>query len=124
MVALRSRRLERLFGARLEQVTHAQVADFVTNAVAESYDLDFKGELYGRSDKERRDLAGDVAALANTTGGVIVLGIEEDDQARDGFPRSEAAAPTRHHGFLATTSRYPTSMATVPSVAWLNWSTS
>ena len=30
----------------------------------------------------------------------------------------------RHHGLVATTSRYSTSMATLPSVAWLNWSTS
>jgi Putative DNA-binding domain len=87
MVALRSRRLERLFGTRLERLAHAQVADLVTNAVAEAYDLDFKATLYGKSDKERRDLAGDVAALANTAGGVIVLGIAEDNQAR------AAAAP-------------------------------
>ncbi len=83
MVALRSRRLERLFGARLDDdLGYAQVADLVTNTVAEAYDLDFKATLYGKSDKERRDLAGDVAALANTAGGVIVLGIAEDDQAR------------------------------------------
>jgi Schlafen, AlbA_2 len=87
MVALRSRRLDRLFRTKLERLTHVQVADLVTNAVAEAYDLDFKATLYGRSDKERRDLAGDVAALANTAGGVIVLGIAEDDQAR------AAAAP-------------------------------
>jgi Putative DNA-binding domain len=87
MVALRSRRLESLFGARLEDLKHAQVAGLVSNAVTEAYDLDFKAELYGKSDKERRDLAGDVAALANTAGGVIVLGIVEDDQAR------AAAAP-------------------------------
>jgi hypothetical protein len=82
MVALRSRRLERLFGTRLDHVTHAQVSAFVTNTVAEAYDLDFKATLYGKSDKERRDLASDVAALANTAGGVIVLGISEDSQAR------------------------------------------
>ena len=87
MVALRSRRLERLFGTRLERLAHAQVADLVTNAVEEAYDLDFKATLYGKSDKERRDLAGDVSALANTAGGVIVLGIAEDTQAR------AAAAP-------------------------------
>jgi hypothetical protein len=87
MVALRSRRLERLFGARLEHATHHQVAAFVTNTVAEAYDLDFKATLYGKSDKDRRDLAGDVAALANTAGGVIVVGIAEDSQAR------AAAAP-------------------------------
>ncbi|MFY1651120.1 helix-turn-helix domain-containing protein [Solwaraspora sp. WMMB762] len=82
MVALRSRRLERLLGGRLEEVTHAQVASLVGSLVTESYDLDFKGELYGRSDKDKRDLGGDVAAMANTAGGAILLGVVEDDQAR------------------------------------------
>jgi hypothetical protein len=82
MVALRSRRLEGIFGARLDAVSHAQVMTLVTNAVTESHDLDFKAELYGRSEKSKRDLAGDVAALANTSGGVLVLGIAEDDRAR------------------------------------------
>jgi hypothetical protein len=85
MVALRSRRLERLFGVRLEQVTHAHVAALVTNAVPEAFDLEFKAELYGRSDKAKRDLASDIAAMANTAGGVIVLGVAEDDQARANF---------------------------------------
>lgn len=82
MVALRSRRLEGIFGARLDAVSHAQVTTLVTNTVTESHDLDFKAELYGRSDKSKRDLAGDVAALANTSGGALVLGIAEDNQAR------------------------------------------
>ncbi|MER5996425.1 AlbA family DNA-binding domain-containing protein [Streptomyces viridosporus] len=82
MVALRSRRLEGIFGARLDAVSHAQVITLVTNIVTESHDLDFKAELYGRSDRSKRDLAGDVAALANTSGGVLVLGIAEDNQAR------------------------------------------
>jgi predicted HTH transcriptional regulator len=38
--------------------------------------------LYGRGDSEKRALAGDVAVLANTAGGVIVLGVAEDDHAR------------------------------------------
>ncbi|MFE0699225.1 helix-turn-helix domain-containing protein [Streptomyces sp. NPDC058872] len=82
MVALRSRRLERLFAARLDDVSHAQVAALVDNQVTEHYDLDFKRGLYGNKDSEKRDLAGDVAAMANTAGGVIVLGVDEDDQAR------------------------------------------
>ncbi|KOV97443.1 hypothetical protein ADK65_25765 [Streptomyces sp. NRRL B-1140] len=82
MVALRSRRLEGLFGARLDAVSYAQIVALKTNAVSESYDLEFKGELYGGNDKAKRDLAGDVAALANTAGGVLLLGVAEDDQAR------------------------------------------
>jgi predicted HTH transcriptional regulator len=82
MVALRSRRLEGLFGTRLDEVTYEQVVGLVTNAVTEAYDLDFKASLYGHSDGDKRDLGGDVAAMANTAGGVLVLGIDEDDHAR------------------------------------------
>ncbi|MFD6925819.1 helix-turn-helix domain-containing protein [Streptomyces sp. NPDC059944] len=82
MVALRSRRLEGLFGARLDAVTYAHIAALKANAVSEAYDLDFKKELYGGNDRAKRDLAGDVTALANTAGGVLLLGVDEDDQAR------------------------------------------
>jgi len=41
----------------------------ISNQVAESFDLDFKSEMYGTSDKDKRDAATDVAALANTAGG-------------------------------------------------------
>lgn len=47
MVALRPRRLEGLFGARLDAVSHAQVVALKTNAVSESYDLEFKGSSTG-----------------------------------------------------------------------------
>lgn len=77
-----SRRLEVLFGARLNDVDHGHIEALVTNGVTEDFDLDFKSELYGNNDAAKRDLAGDVAALANTAGGVIVLGMVEDDQAK------------------------------------------
>jgi hypothetical protein len=54
----------------------------ISNQVPEAFDLDFKSEMYGGSDRDKRDAATDVAALANTSGGLIVAGIEEDDQAR------------------------------------------
>ncbi|MFB7370327.1 helix-turn-helix domain-containing protein [Streptomyces sp. NPDC056222] len=82
MVALRSRRLERLFASRIDSVSYAQVVALVDSQVTEHYDLDFKRGLYGNKDSDRRDLAGDVAAMANTAGGIIVLGVDEDDQAR------------------------------------------
>jgi len=82
VTALRSRRLEQLFGAPLGEVTYEQVTSLVANGVPEATDLDFKETLYGFDDKAKRDLAGDVGALANAAGGVIVLGIGEDSQGR------------------------------------------
>lgn len=82
MAMLRSRRLEGLLGCPLDSVTSASVHALVEGGVAEAFDLDFKSKHYGRSDSEKRDLAGDVAALANTAGGLIVIGVEEDAHAR------------------------------------------
>ncbi|MEU4769071.1 ATP-binding protein [Actinosynnema sp. NPDC023794] len=86
MVALRSRRLETLLGATISSVTHSQVVALAQGRVAEDYDLDFKSELYGTSDSAKRSLAVDVAAMANTAGGLIILGMDEDDQGHASTP--------------------------------------
>jgi hypothetical protein len=82
VVALRSRRLESLFGAPFDQLTASHVRGLVDAGAQEAFDLDFKLTAYGRGDSDRRALAGDVAAMANTAGGIIVIGIDEDEQAR------------------------------------------
>jgi len=82
VVALQSRRIESLLGTKLDQIRAAHIHALVDIAAQEAFDLDFKATLYGRSDSDRRALAGDVAALANTGGGIVVLGVDEDGQAR------------------------------------------
>jgi hypothetical protein len=82
MVALRSARLEALLGSPIELVQHADLMGLISNQVPEAFDLDYKSEMYGPTGGDRRDAATDVAALANTAGGLLILGIEEDDQAR------------------------------------------
>ena len=72
MTALRSRRLEALFGVPLDDLKTAHIQQLVTNAVTEAFDLDYKRTTYGSSDGDKRALRIDVAALANTAGGVIV----------------------------------------------------
>ncbi|MET9229161.1 ATP-binding protein [Lentzea sp. NPDC003310] len=72
---------ETLFGVPLDRLQAHHLESLVASATQESFDLDFKRDLYGRGDSERRKLAGDVAALANTAGGLIILGIDEDDHA-------------------------------------------
>lgn len=82
MVALRSRRLETVLGTNLDDLQYQHLETLVTNQVSEAFDLDFKATLYGNADRDRHALATDVAALANTAGGLLILGVEEDDQAR------------------------------------------
>jgi hypothetical protein len=52
-----------------------------TDRASESVALEFKRELPGRSDKARAEFLKDVTALANTSGGSIIYGIEERDGA-------------------------------------------
>ncbi|MGW4984567.1 AlbA family DNA-binding domain-containing protein [Streptomyces mirabilis] len=77
----RFHRIEALFGGLLDQITYAQLAALVGNADAcEDEDLDYKATHYEKEKKS--ELAKDVAALANTIGGVLVLGLADDRKSR------------------------------------------
>lgn len=99
MVALRPRRLEGLFGARLDAVSHAQVVALKTNAVSESYDLEFKGELYGGNDKAKRDCGPrrSEACLKADTGGGYWIPVAAHGRL--------AARPQRSRAWSLTTRR-------------------
>jgi predicted HTH transcriptional regulator len=73
--------LRDVFAAPLPDVTEEHIEDVVRRQVREDSDLDFKETLYGTSDRDKHALAGDVGALANSRGGMIVLGVRENDAA-------------------------------------------
>ncbi|MFD5559046.1 AlbA family DNA-binding domain-containing protein [Kitasatospora griseola] len=80
-MAARFHRIEALFGGRLDQITFTQLAGLVGNTDAfEDEDLDYKSIHYAPDKKA--ELAKDVAAMANTIGGVLVLGLAEDRKSR------------------------------------------
>jgi hypothetical protein len=74
-----SLRLVDLLGARLEEVVEKHLDRLVTGGVREDADLDFKQDRYGDTDQQRRELAGDLAAMGNGRGGLIVIGIRDDN---------------------------------------------
>ncbi|MFF4414234.1 helix-turn-helix domain-containing protein [Streptosporangium sp. NPDC001559] len=85
MTVLRSTRLEALLGSTpltSDALRYHHLELLVTGQVFEAEDLDYKRELYKRDDTAKRNLCGDVAALANTRGGILILGADEDDQGR------------------------------------------
>lgn len=82
MPTLRNRRLEQLLGGAIDEtLTYAQVKGLIPHT-AEGPDLDFKRDTYTSSDRDRKALCTDVAALANANGGILVLGMDEDEQGR------------------------------------------
>lgn len=84
-----TRRFTPWFGVPLRDVTRAELRTLVDGSVREGVDLDFKAELYGSSDSEKRELAADVAAMANERGGVIILGVTETDGVATALPGVE-----------------------------------
>ena len=99
-----SRALADLVGAPFRALDAERVRAWVPDGLRESEQLDFKAELYGNSDSQRRELAGDLAAFANHRGGLLILGIDEDDHgAADSLPLVELtdAEQRRIHQILA-----------------------
>src|SRR3954452_12914832 len=74
------RRHRDVFGSEPDGMAHEHLRRLVELAIRESDDLDFKRDHYGRTDKAKIGLATDISSLANDRGGVIVVGVEEDDE--------------------------------------------
>jgi hypothetical protein len=57
----------------------ADIASLIHNKVQESLTLDYKkSDALGKTDRKKSDLSKDVSAFANSAGGVILYGMEED----------------------------------------------
>ena len=63
----------------LDQIGPDHIAELLKHGVREGRSLDFKRDLPGNADREKRDFLADVTAFANTAGGDLVFGIAEDD---------------------------------------------
>src|SRR5262245_24114304 len=76
-------RLAALLGVpSLEGVTEALLQALVDAQVVEDQDLDFKQARYDSGPGGAFELAKDVAAFANQVGGLLIIGVAEDEQGR------------------------------------------
>lgn len=75
---LRSPRIEALLGGQITEASHESVAQLVGNPnAAESDDLDYKIK-YDPGATAREELAKDIAAFANASGGLLIVGMADD----------------------------------------------
>jgi hypothetical protein len=105
MIALHSPRLVALFNnIPLERLTAEDIGQAVQRgALREDEDLDFKRKLVLDKDEARAEFAKDVAAFANTRGGLLLIGVRESDGVADGVELVDLDEdfPARLYGAVA-----------------------
>jgi hypothetical protein len=73
-------RLAAALGRHPDDLTEEDLQRAVGNRVPESVDLDWKKDFYDAKDAGKKELAKDVAAMANTVGGLLVIGVDDGKQ--------------------------------------------
>src|SRR5260370_13983943 len=76
---------------RLDDITEDDLLALVSNAVSEGRTIDYKRELPGNSDGDKKEFLADVSSFANTSGGDLVFGIDEDQGLPTQIPGFESA---------------------------------
>lgn len=79
----------------LDQITEADLTDLVTAGVAERKTLDYKQQLPGGSDAEKREFLADVSSFANTAGGDLIFGVTEVGGLPTGIPGVQIGDPDK-----------------------------
>lgn len=74
--------LEQMLGKSVRDFDWADIEKIVELKLEEGQELEFKSEHYASDDVKKRELAKDLVAFANTTGGVLLIGIREDGQGK------------------------------------------
>lgn len=70
----------------LEKITFGELDQFVQQKWPEGKSIDYKRDAYGNRDEDKKELLKDVSSFANTTGGDILIGVDEDKGVPVGIP--------------------------------------
>ncbi|PDT33908.1 hypothetical protein CO671_23105 [Rhizobium sp. M10] len=72
-----------------DDLTLQHIRDLVDGGVPEGRRLEFKRDHYGRTDDAKKEFAADVSALANSSGGDLIIGVSEERGLASGLPGVE-----------------------------------
>lgn len=70
----------------LEKITFDDLDQFVQQKWPEGKSIDYKRDAYGNRDEDKKELLKDVSSFANTIGGDILIGVDEDKGVPVGIP--------------------------------------
>ena len=67
-------------GTKLSDLQEQDLQRLVDDQVQERDSIEYKRDMYGNSDDDKREMLKDITSMANHRGGYIVIGIEADDE--------------------------------------------
>ena len=82
-------------------LTEPDIQELVTAGVPEGLRIEYKRDLYGGTDAEKKEALKDVSALANAEGGHLVIGVE----AQNGVPTSVSGVNLQNPNENSSTTR-------------------
>jgi len=68
----------------IDEITLEDIEELVCSGVSEGPRLEFKRDLYGNKDADRKEFAADVSAFANAGGGDLIIGISDEGDSDAG----------------------------------------
>ncbi|MFD2270088.1 helix-turn-helix domain-containing protein [Undibacterium arcticum] len=63
------------------------LAELIVGQVPEGLRIDYKRDLYGNSDADKREVLKDISGFANAFGGHLIVGMEEQKRTRNQYSR-------------------------------------
>ncbi len=67
-----------MLNKKMENITLDDIQTLIENGVCENKNLDYKRELHIDTDSDKKEFLADISSFANSNGGDIIFGIEED----------------------------------------------
>jgi len=67
-------------GQKLSDIREQHLERLVNDQVQERDTIEYKKEMYGQSDEEKREMLKDITSMANYHGGYLIIGVEEDNE--------------------------------------------
>jgi len=77
----------------IKDISSGDLTALVSNSVEEGRQLEFKRELPGSADSDKRELCADVSSFANTAGGYLLFGVDEEKGAASAIPGLQSIEP-------------------------------
>lgn len=69
-----------MISKKIEEINESDLQSLIDNKVLESKTIEYKKELPNNSDSSKKEFLADVTSLANSSGGDLIFGIEQDNR--------------------------------------------